>query len=83
MSDDKHTIQPLAEYTVYDYGDGDDKLKLAMKAQEMHSAIWEFLNDVLRPVWKHGSDEVQSGHYETVKDELWRILGENGISDLF
>jgi hypothetical protein len=79
----EENTKPLATYTLYDYGDGDDKLKLAMKAGEMHSAIYELLNEVLRPVWKHGQDEVQSGHYETVKDEMWRILGENGISDLF
>ena len=75
--------KPIATYTVYDYGDGSDELKLAMKAGAMHMAIYELLNEVLRPVWKHGQDEVQSGHYEQVKDDLWRILGENGISDLF
>jgi hypothetical protein len=79
----EENTKPIATYTVYDYGDGNDELKLAMKAGQMHSSIWELLNDVLRPVWKHGSDEVQSGHYEKVKDDLWQILRDNGIADLF
>lgn len=79
----EESIKPIATYTVYDYGDGSNDLKYAMRAQEMHSSIWELLHEVLRPVWKHGQDPVQADHYEAVKDALCRILNENGIGDLF
>ena len=79
----KHPIEPIASYTVYDYGEGDDTLKLAVRAGAMHMSIWELLNDVLRPVCKHGNDTVQVNHYEKVKEEMWEILRENGIADLF
>ena len=79
----EENTKPTASYTVYDYGDGNDNLKLAMRAGEMHMAIYELLNDVLRPVWKYGEDPVQSSHYEKVRDDFCQILRDNGISDLF
>jgi hypothetical protein len=75
--------KPVRSFTVYDYGEGYATFEYATKANEMHSVIWEFLNDVLRPVWKHGQDPVESAHYEKLKDELYNLLRESGINHLF
>ena len=79
MSEDK----PIRVLTVYDYGDGDQSFEYATKANEMHSVIWDFLNNVLRPVCKHGQDPVESAHYTNVRHALYELLRESGISHLF
>lgn len=73
---------PLASYTVYDYGDRDDKLKHAIHADAMHTVIWELIND-LRGMIKHNEDEVAAGHYEEVRTKLFEHLREEDIDGLF
>lgn len=75
--------KPISSYTVYDYGDGDEHLKYAARANDMHSVIWDLLQDVLRPICKHGQDDKQVEHYTKIREELSSLLMTHGVNDLF
>lgn len=43
-------------------------------------AVWEFTNEVLRPVIKYDEDEVKSKIYEDLRDQLYEIITDRGLS---
>jgi hypothetical protein len=51
----------------------------AVLALDMALALWEFDNEVLRPVVKYGTDEAVCKVYEEVRRRFHEILGDRGI----
>lgn len=62
-----------------------EEFEIYSKAQDMHSALWHFSNDVLRAMDKHGaidSRELTSEEHRIVvaiRDRFHTILDEYGV----
>jgi hypothetical protein len=57
----------------------EDELREALNASRFNSVLWN-LDQFLRSEVKHGDDEVKGTHYQQVRDKLWSLLEDEGLS---
>lgn len=57
----------------------EDELREALNAPRFNSVLWN-LDQFLRNEVKHGDDEVKGTHYQQVRDKLWSLMEDEGLS---
>ena len=71
-------IMPTATLT-YTLPEENDDFVAAIDGAKWKSVVWDFDQQILRPVVRYGQDQIEADHYQKIRNELFKLIEEHGV----
>ena len=65
---------------IYDLPEEEEEFREAVNSRKAHLALWKIVNEVMRPIWKHGDlNEKEQELIDRIYEDIHDVIADEGI----